>query len=433
MKHSVSQQELLSGAKILFVDIPGTETFYAHMYLRSGFRFASTEKHELPHLLEHLAFDANVKHSSSEGFGEALESLGIYNNAFTNQTHNWYVLNGALEHSNKILDFLLLQVTGPLFLEADIVHQKQTIENELSRYLDDPGRLAWLYLNQLTMPEVFPTYETRIAGTKNITREDILAYYQKYYVTANMRFVIIGDIGAKKIDIITQIENGLSWVSLWESQKIIPHNFSRENHISVRQFENIWQAHFDSMFEIPGYDRSYIVPFMFIETMLNIGAASRLHKARKLGYTYGVGSGYGANMDSTGFSIEAKSLPENSLKLFELSLQELLDIASDNFSDAEFDRARWYLVGRFPFGRQTAIATGDWYTFSYLHNLPFITPEERLFQIKNCTREEIFRAAEIIFQKENFFTSYVASDIFGKKEEIKIIIERVFGKGRIIE
>lgn len=142
MQHQLHQQELSSGAKILFVDIPGTETFYAHVYLRSGFRYASAEKHELPHLLEHLAFDANVKHSSSEGFGEALESLGIYNNAFTNQTHNWYVLNGALEHSDKILDFLLLQATGPLFLEEDITHQKQTIENEISRYLDDPGRLA---------------------------------------------------------------------------------------------------------------------------------------------------------------------------------------------------------------------------------------------------------------------------------------------------
>lgn len=426
MQHQLHQQELSSGAKILFVDIPGTETFYAHVYLRSGFRYASAEKHELPHLLEHLAFDANVKHSSSEGFGEALESLGIYNNAFTNQTHNWYVLNGALEHSDKILDFLLLQATGPLFLEEDITHQKQTIENEISRYLDDPGRLAWLSLNQLTMPEAFPSFESRIAGTKIITREDILAYYQKHYVTANMRFVIIGDIGERKTDIIAQIENGLSWVSVWEGQKITPHSFSREKHISVRQFDNIWQAHFDSMFEIPGYDRSYVVPFMFIETMLNIGAASRLHKARKLGYAYSVGSGYGANMDSTGFSIEAKSLPENSLKLFELSLQELLDLASGNFSDAELDRARWYLCGRFPFGRQTAIATGDWYAFSFLHDLPFITPEERLVQIKNCTREEILRAAGMIFQKENFFMSFVASDILGKKEEIEMIISRVF-------
>lgn len=60
------------------------------------------------------------------------------------------------------------------------------------------------------MPEAFPFFEARIAGTKNITRDDILAYYQKYYVTANMSFVIIGDIGEKKMDIIAQIENGLS-------------------------------------------------------------------------------------------------------------------------------------------------------------------------------------------------------------------------------
>lgn len=60
------------------------------------------------------------------------------------------------------------------------------------------------------MPEAFPSFESRIAGTKIITREDILAYYQKHYVTANMRFVIIGDIGERKTDIIAQIENGLS-------------------------------------------------------------------------------------------------------------------------------------------------------------------------------------------------------------------------------
>ncbi len=57
MQHEVSEHELNGGARLLFVNIPNTISFYWASFFRAGNRFVDHDKYELPHLAEHLAFE----------------------------------------------------------------------------------------------------------------------------------------------------------------------------------------------------------------------------------------------------------------------------------------------------------------------------------------------------------------------------------------
>ena len=58
MKHSVEEITLKNGAKGLLIDIPGASVMATRIQFRAGMRYAKNpEVYEIPHIVEHLAFE----------------------------------------------------------------------------------------------------------------------------------------------------------------------------------------------------------------------------------------------------------------------------------------------------------------------------------------------------------------------------------------
>ena len=67
MKHSVEEITLKSGARGLFIDIPGASVMSTRVQFRAGMLYAKNKDvYEIPHLVEHLAFGENAKYRARE-------------------------------------------------------------------------------------------------------------------------------------------------------------------------------------------------------------------------------------------------------------------------------------------------------------------------------------------------------------------------------
>lgn len=60
MRHSI-QTMIHDGAPVYQIDLPGSEMFYFHIYVKSGYLFVENDNfYELPHVLEHCLFEGNT-------------------------------------------------------------------------------------------------------------------------------------------------------------------------------------------------------------------------------------------------------------------------------------------------------------------------------------------------------------------------------------
>ncbi|HCJ65889.1 MAG TPA: insulinase family protein, partial [Elusimicrobia bacterium] len=75
------------------------------------------------------------------------------------------------------------------------------ILEEIKRQDDDPDSVLWNLFNEKMFSSI--PYRQRIIGTtetiSKISREDLLNYYQTYYVPNNASLIIVGDVETNKI------------------------------------------------------------------------------------------------------------------------------------------------------------------------------------------------------------------------------------------
>lgn len=148
------------------------------------------------HLLEHLMFRGTDKIKGNR-FNSILEENGADSNAFTSLDYTAYHQN--LDISKLELAMALeadrmqnLKITPEDFeLERSIVFQerKQVVENNpASPFVESFRRLLW---------QEHP-YGRPVSGTseeiKNLTLDDVNAFYQRYYAPNNAILVLSGDI-----------------------------------------------------------------------------------------------------------------------------------------------------------------------------------------------------------------------------------------------
>ena len=159
----------------------------------------------ISHFLEHMAFNGTNGENGhlaldvGDSF-KKIDELGGWANASTNYAITDYVnstplLNKAdLEKQIKII----AAMTEDLKLSADMIEkEKHPVCSEINMILDDPQTIAFDQTVR-TLFNIKNPADEMVGGSvkhiQNLTRQDILNYYNTYYTPDNMNLVITGDV-----------------------------------------------------------------------------------------------------------------------------------------------------------------------------------------------------------------------------------------------
>ena len=153
----------------------------------------------LPHFLEHMLFKGTDRRAGRE-ISALVQENGGYINAYTTFDRTVYYIDIPSEGVGVALDVLGDAVFHSTLPEVEVTKEKDVILREIDMYQDDPDHLLSQALFETAFRE--HPYRQPIIGHrdvfKQVSREDLVAYYRERYVPNNVVVVVVGDVDPEK-------------------------------------------------------------------------------------------------------------------------------------------------------------------------------------------------------------------------------------------
>ena len=147
------------------------------------------------HYIEHMLFKGTKKRKVGE-ISRQIRGLGGVLNAYTTYDRTVYHVTVPSKFLDKALEIQADAVMNSSFDILECKKENQVILKEINMYVDEPES----YLQQQVWETMYKTHPYRepIIGHRelfeNLSRKDLIAYYERMYVPNNMILAIAGDI-----------------------------------------------------------------------------------------------------------------------------------------------------------------------------------------------------------------------------------------------
>jgi len=289
--------------------------------MRTGGTISKTGD-ELDEILENLA--ASVETGIGDDAGSASVS----------------VLKEDLDTGLSILADILM---NPAFREDKIELEKVQHRSGIARRNDNPGAITRREFSKLIHGADSPYARTTEYDTINsITRDDLVAFYQKFFHPNNIILGVLGDFDSETM--LTKIQEVFKG---WEPAEIdlpekpkIPETYGKivalVNKDDVNQ-TNIRMGHIGWLRKNEDYPALVVM-----SQILGIGFSSRLINSIRVekGLAYSVGNNYGAGYDVPGvFFIACGTKSEATVTAIEAILVEVEKMRAEEVTDQELKQA----------------------------------------------------------------------------------------------
>jgi predicted Zn-dependent peptidase len=358
-----------------------------------------TGEEGISHFIEHLLFKGSATRSAKQ-ISEEIDQIGGSLNAFTSREATCYYVKVLAEDLPLAVDILLEMVFEPAFPKEEIEREKNVIFEEIKMYDDTPDELV----HDLFHREIWKNHPLGkpVIGDRDailaMTREDIVAFYRRHYTNNKIVIAAAGKIKHdyflelvhQKIDKIeTTNIKGLSEVPEWHPGRYNIIKDTEQAHLCVG---SAGAARFD---------KDYYV-FQLISALLGSGTSSRLFQKirEERGLAYSVFS-YSSSYNAAGiFVVYAGTAYENLAKVYDMIMQELVNISSTPVSPEELGKVKQQLRNGLLMSMETTSARMNRLGKSELFYDRVILVDEVIRNIARVKIADIQRVAEVYFQSD---------------------------------
>lgn len=146
-------------------------------------------------------------------------------------------------------------------------------------------------------------------------------------------------------------------------------------------------------------DHPQLVALEVASVVLGAGAGvsgwlpTRIREREGLAYSVDVSTAAGAGLDPGRLVAYAGTSPATAAQAEQAMREELGRMVAAGISEADFEEARSYLIGRDPFRRETARQWADVLAEAEFYGLPVDRPEWVVERLRSLTREDVEEAA----------------------------------------
>ena len=200
--------KMANGYKVTIVPMKNSPTV-VKSYVNVGSMNETGDIKGISHFLEHMAFNGtngengHIKLEQGDSF-KKVDELGGWANASTNYAITDYV-NSTPLLEDKDLETqikIIAAMAEDLKLSDDMIEkEKGPVSSEINMILDNPQTIA-MDQTVRTMFNVKNPADELVGGSvahiQNLTRQDVVNYYNKYYTPDNTNIVITGDVNPEE-------------------------------------------------------------------------------------------------------------------------------------------------------------------------------------------------------------------------------------------
>jgi DNA-directed RNA polymerase len=400
---------------------------YEKVQLENGLTIYLLEQHEVPlmtvhvtvkagAILDHKAGLANLTAQSlmlgagnqkKAQIAQTVDFLGASLNVTGDLEASVLQATFMAKDSNTMLNLVQATLLKPAFASADFAKLKQRQLQALENARQSPRDVIEPYFRRLNYGShpYGNAVEGDINALKEISLDDVKAFYQANYQPAQTAIAVVGDFDAKQMK---QQLNGL--FAAWKNtSKVAPAKLaalpSAVNQAEVLLVNKSDAIETTFMIGGPGVaqDNPDYVGISVINTVLGGRFTSWLNDELRVnsGLTYGARSAFSRFGESGLFAISTFTAKENTQAALDLAVKTYQRLWQQGLDQATLDSAKAYVKGQFPprFETNAALAglLGDMYVYGF--NEDYINSFQQ--KVDNLTLEESQRLIAKYFPQQN--------------------------------
>jgi zinc protease len=297
------------------------------------------------HFLEHLMFKGTAKHPAGQ-LDRLVSELGGNHNAFTTSDVTAYMQTIPPEALGTMMDIEADRMNG-LVLTPEIIGAERdvVIEERRQRTDSNPQGIlseevtATLYQNH---PYRIPTigWQNEI---ENLTFEDAMAFYRRFYAPNNAVLVVAGDVDEATVRTLAEANYG----KVPRGPDLPPRTRPAEPRADTARTVTLH----DPRVGIPSFSRNWVVPNYRTAAPGEAEALDLLSVIKGIAASAGAGYAGGA-YDPSAFTVYGAPQGERSLAEVEAAVDsELARLIRDGVTPKELDSAKMRFVRSLIFAR----------------------------------------------------------------------------------
>ncbi len=407
------------------VKLPHVETYT----LANGMRVYLLEDHELP-LVSGLAlvrtgnlFDppdkvglatltgtvirtGGAKGRAGDQLDEDLENIAASVESSIDESSGEVSFSSLTQNAGQVLAVFHDVLTAPDFRQDRIDLAQSQLRDQIARRNDDPEAIAGREFANLAYGKDTPYgCQMEYATLARIHRDDLVAFYKRYFFPANILLAVYGDFSTpamkrKLEDLFGGWNYSQPPVPPFPAVRNVPHPG-----VFLAVKEDVNQTVF-SLGQLGGLLRDKNDPALEIMAdILGGGFSSRLFKRvrTQLGYAYGIGADWAAEYDHPGlFEIAGSTKSATTTETIEVVREEVARIRTSEVDGQELETAKQTSLNSFVFHFDTPGKTlarvlryryygyPDGFIFDYQKALATVTGADVLRVAKQYLHPEAF-------------------------------------------
>ncbi len=422
-KGTLTKVVLDNGLTVVLSENHAAPVVAFQMWVRVGSRNEQEEEAGIAHVFEHMLFKGTQKRGVGE-IAREVEGAGGDINAFTSFDHTVYHVVLASRYFDVGLDVIADAIQHSTFNPDELVREAEVVLEEFKRSEDMPSRVVGKKLFETAY--TVHTYRRPIIGYeetfKALTRQDILDFFQTWYVPNNMNLVVVGDFDTAAV--LPKIAEAFQ---LFEPNPAltaeIPPEPPQDGIRAVVTRRDSSHALLEMGYHIPGIRDPHNPALDLLGILLGQGKTSRLYRSvkREQELVHTIGAYAYTPLDPGIFGIDA-SLDASQI---EAALREILReverLRAAPPSAEELDRAKLNVESGLIYAKQTM--QGQARTLGY-NESAFGDPlreDVYLRGIAAVTPEEVRQMARRYLRPENLTVSL----LLAPSERVDLTAERL--------
>ena len=406
-------QTLKNGLTIVGEEIPYLKSVSLGIWINTGSRLESEKESGVSHFIEHMLFKG-TKNRSAKDIARDIDRLGGEINAFTNKECTCYYVHLLDEHINKGIDVLSDMILNSSFDTNDIDKERFVILEELKMYEDSLDDLSY----DLLVENVYPNdgLGRNILGNRktirSLKREDILNYYNKYYVPNNAVISICGNFNFEEI--VKVIEDKFEQ---WQEKEVnIEVKEANYTPCFVTKNKDSEQVNIAiNLKAIPEENEKEAYALSVVNNIFGGSTSSRLFQSirEEKGLVYSIYSSQTLYRKCGELGIFASTSEEYLKEVYDLIIKEIKNIRENYITEEELEESKEQLKGNYILSLESInskmLAHGE----AMLLNNKLKKEDEIIEHINVVNMEQVKDIINKVFNIENLAVCIVGKDVEG--------------------
>ena len=406
---------LENGLTIIGEEIPYVKSISLGVWINAGSRMEDEKISGVSHFIEHMLFKG-TKNRTSKQIASEIDNLGGQINAFTSKECTCYYVKLLDSHIDIGIDVLSDMILNSKFKEDDIDKERSVIIEELKMYEDSPEDLAYdlltenIYKNDPLGMNIIGT-ETSL---KSLNRENLLEYFNKYYLPNNSVISISGNFNFDEI--VNKIEEKFKY---WEKKEVnVDIKKAEFKSCFITKNKDIEQVNLAMSLEaIPLENDKEVYALAIINTIFGGSISSRLFQKirEEKGLVYSIYSSQSLYRKCGELGIFASMSNENLKEVYDLIIKEIKLIKKYYLTDQEIKESKEQLKGSYILGLESTSSRMMSIGRSFLLNNKVNSSDDILKSIDDVDKETVKKVIDKVFDLEKLGVCIVGRDLKNQK------------------